>query len=58
MHMREKLINWTFKHVHAFSISNLNTLFILLDEEKVYLCYLCTPPISVEIEMTYTYLHV
>ena len=34
MLISEKLINWTFKHVHAFSFSNLNTPFILLKKEK------------------------
>ena len=45
--MRERdylVINsWTFKHVHAFSFSNLNTPIILLDKEKVYLYYVGLP---------------
>ena len=31
MHMQDKLISWTFKHVQEFSFSNLNTPFILLE---------------------------
>ena len=33
----DKLISWTYKHVHAFSFSNLYTPIILLDKEKVHL---------------------
>ena len=31
----ENRITWTFKHIHAFSFSDLNTSFTLLDKEKV-----------------------
>ena len=41
--MQQKLISQTFKHVHAFSFSNLNNLFILLDKEKVQLYYVGLP---------------
>ena len=43
MHMREKLITLTFKHVHTLSFSNSNTSIVLLDKEKVDLYYVGLP---------------
>ena len=35
--MGEKLITCTLKHVHAFSFSDLDTPFVLLDGDEVQL---------------------
>ena len=47
MQMLEKLVTWTFNHVHAF-FSSLNTPSILLDKQKVHLPILFWSPIPVE----------
>ena len=43
MHMSDRLTTWSFNYVHAFSFSNLNDPFILLDKEKVRLHYVGLP---------------